>query len=160
MDSPAANAAFAKQIGISFPLLSDMNKKMLTAYGVLKVMTSRTRPTSGLSAPTSSLTRTASFSTSKKATAPSIQTPPCPFVLPCTTSRPRTQPSSRAEPRALSLVGDGEFDDDRGGYARSRLRCLVNDGAARPLRRVDVVDLAPQPSNVQPVLRLGFVQAD
>jgi peroxiredoxin len=36
MDSPAANAAFAKQIGISFPLLSDMNKKMLTAYGVLK----------------------------------------------------------------------------------------------------------------------------
>ena len=36
MDSPAANAAFAKQIGINFPLLSDMNKKMLTAYGVLK----------------------------------------------------------------------------------------------------------------------------
>ena len=36
MDSPAANAAFAKQIGITFPLLSDMNKKMLTAYGVLK----------------------------------------------------------------------------------------------------------------------------
>lgn len=36
MDSPAANAAFAKQIGIHFPLLSDMNKKMLTAYGVLK----------------------------------------------------------------------------------------------------------------------------
>jgi peroxiredoxin len=36
MDSPAANAAFAKQINIKFPLLSDMNKKMLTAYGVLK----------------------------------------------------------------------------------------------------------------------------
>jgi peroxiredoxin len=36
MDSPAANAAFAKQIGITFPLLSDMNKKMLTAYGILK----------------------------------------------------------------------------------------------------------------------------
>ena len=36
MDSPAANAAFAKQIGVKFPLLSDMNKKMLTAYGVLK----------------------------------------------------------------------------------------------------------------------------
>jgi len=36
MDSPAANAAFAKQIGIKFPLLSDMNKKMLKAYGVLK----------------------------------------------------------------------------------------------------------------------------
>lgn len=36
MDSPAANAAFAKQIGITFPLLSDMNKKMLKEYGILK----------------------------------------------------------------------------------------------------------------------------
>ena len=36
MDSPAANAAFAKQIGVTFPLLSDMNKKMLTSYGILK----------------------------------------------------------------------------------------------------------------------------
>jgi len=36
MDSPAANGAFAKQIGITFPLLSDINKKMLTAYGILK----------------------------------------------------------------------------------------------------------------------------
>lgn len=36
MDSPAANAAFAKQISISFPLLSDMNHKMLTQYGILK----------------------------------------------------------------------------------------------------------------------------
>jgi thioredoxin-dependent peroxiredoxin len=36
MDSPAANAAFAKQISIKFPLLSDMNKKMLSAYGILK----------------------------------------------------------------------------------------------------------------------------
>ncbi len=36
MDSPAANAAFAKQIGIKFPLLSDMNRKMLKAYGILK----------------------------------------------------------------------------------------------------------------------------
>ena len=36
MDSPAANAAFAKQINIKFPLLSDMNRKMLTAYGILK----------------------------------------------------------------------------------------------------------------------------
>ena len=36
MDSPAANAAFAKQIEIKFPLLSDMNKKMLIAYGILK----------------------------------------------------------------------------------------------------------------------------
>ena len=33
MDSPAVNAAFAKQIGIKFPLLSDMNRKMLTSYG-------------------------------------------------------------------------------------------------------------------------------
>ena len=36
MDSPAANAAFAKQIGVTFPLLSDMNRKMLKAYGILK----------------------------------------------------------------------------------------------------------------------------
>ena len=36
MDSPAANAAFAKQIGVNFPLLSDMNHKMLTSYGILK----------------------------------------------------------------------------------------------------------------------------
>lgn len=36
IDSPAANAAFAKQIGVEFPLLSDMNKKMLTSYGILK----------------------------------------------------------------------------------------------------------------------------
>ena len=36
MDSPAANAAFAKEAGIKFPLLSDMNGKMLKAYGILK----------------------------------------------------------------------------------------------------------------------------
>lgn len=36
LDSPAANAAFAKQIGITFPLLSDMNRKMLKSYGILK----------------------------------------------------------------------------------------------------------------------------
>jgi peroxiredoxin len=36
LDSPAANAAFARQIGVTFPLLSDMNKKMLKSYGILK----------------------------------------------------------------------------------------------------------------------------
>lgn len=36
IDSPAANAAFAKQIGVTFPLLSDMNKKVLKDYGILK----------------------------------------------------------------------------------------------------------------------------
>jgi len=36
MDSPAANAAFAKQIAVTFPLLSDMNRKMLKTYGILK----------------------------------------------------------------------------------------------------------------------------
>jgi len=36
IDSPAANAAFAKQINVTFPLLSDMNKKVLTAYGILR----------------------------------------------------------------------------------------------------------------------------
>ncbi len=35
-NSPAANAAFAKQIGLTFPLLSDMNRKMLKTYGILK----------------------------------------------------------------------------------------------------------------------------
>jgi peroxiredoxin len=36
LDSPAANAAFAKQIGLTFPLLSDVNRKMLRTYGILK----------------------------------------------------------------------------------------------------------------------------
>jgi len=36
LDSPAANAAFSKQIGLTFPLLSDMNRKMLKTYGILK----------------------------------------------------------------------------------------------------------------------------
>ena len=36
IDSPPANAAFAKQINIKFPLLSDMSHKMLSAYGILK----------------------------------------------------------------------------------------------------------------------------
>jgi peroxiredoxin len=36
IDSPAANAAFAKQINVTFPLLSDMNKKVLMAYGIMK----------------------------------------------------------------------------------------------------------------------------
>ncbi len=36
LDSPAANAAFAEQNGLHFPLLSDMNHKMLKTYGILK----------------------------------------------------------------------------------------------------------------------------
>jgi thioredoxin-dependent peroxiredoxin len=36
IDSPAANAAFAKQIGVTFPLLSDMNRKVLVAYGIMR----------------------------------------------------------------------------------------------------------------------------
>jgi len=36
LDSPAANAAFAERNGLAFPLLSDMNHKMLTSYGILK----------------------------------------------------------------------------------------------------------------------------
>ena len=43
MDSPAANAAFAKQINVNFPLLSDMNKKMLTDYGILKAYNVQTQ---------------------------------------------------------------------------------------------------------------------
>ncbi|PYU02919.1 MAG: peroxiredoxin, partial [Acidobacteria bacterium] len=29
IDSPAANGAFAEKIGVTFPLLSDMNRKVL-----------------------------------------------------------------------------------------------------------------------------------
>lgn len=36
IDSPAANAAFAKQIGVTFPLLSDMDRDVLTRYGILQ----------------------------------------------------------------------------------------------------------------------------
>ncbi len=36
IDSPAANAAFAKQLGLTFPLLSDMNRTVLKQYGILK----------------------------------------------------------------------------------------------------------------------------
>lgn len=36
IDSMPANAAFAKEIGVTFPLLSDMNRKTLTAYGILR----------------------------------------------------------------------------------------------------------------------------
>lgn len=36
IDSPAANAAFAKQIGVTFPLLSDVNRAVLTQYGILE----------------------------------------------------------------------------------------------------------------------------
>ena len=38
IDSPAANAAFAKQIGVTFPLLSDMNRDVLAKYGILDTM--------------------------------------------------------------------------------------------------------------------------
>ena len=38
IDSPAANAAFAKQIGVTFPLLSDMNRDVLVKYGILDSM--------------------------------------------------------------------------------------------------------------------------
>jgi len=36
IDSPAANNAFADKIGVKFPLLSDMNRKVLKQYGILK----------------------------------------------------------------------------------------------------------------------------
>ena len=36
IDSPAANDAFAEKIGVTFPLLSDMNRKVLKQYGILK----------------------------------------------------------------------------------------------------------------------------
>jgi glutaredoxin-dependent peroxiredoxin len=36
LDSPAANAAFAKQIGVTFPLLSDMNREVSARYGIVQ----------------------------------------------------------------------------------------------------------------------------
>jgi thioredoxin-dependent peroxiredoxin len=35
IDSPFANAKFAQEIGVTFPLLSDMTRKVLKLYGVL-----------------------------------------------------------------------------------------------------------------------------
>ena len=35
VDSSPANRAFARQIGVTFPLLSDFNRKVSTEYGVL-----------------------------------------------------------------------------------------------------------------------------
>ncbi len=35
-DSPAANGAFAKQIGVTFPLLSDMDATVMERYGILQ----------------------------------------------------------------------------------------------------------------------------
>jgi peroxiredoxin len=35
VDSPAANAAFAKQEGLHFPLLSDFQRTVSKAYGIL-----------------------------------------------------------------------------------------------------------------------------
>lgn len=36
IDSPPANGAFAKQIGVTFPLLSDMTHKVLREYGIVQ----------------------------------------------------------------------------------------------------------------------------
>ena len=35
MDSPPANKRFAEDIGVTFPLLSDMSRKVLKDYGIL-----------------------------------------------------------------------------------------------------------------------------
>lgn len=40
-DSPAANAAFAKQIGVTFPLLSDMSRTVMKTYGILQKVPSQ-----------------------------------------------------------------------------------------------------------------------
>ena len=36
IDSPPANGAFAKSIGVTFPLLSDMTHKVLKEYGIVQ----------------------------------------------------------------------------------------------------------------------------
>jgi len=35
VDSPYANEAFAKQIGVTFPLLSDPKAQVMTEYGIM-----------------------------------------------------------------------------------------------------------------------------
>ena len=35
IDSPFANAKFAQEIGVTFPLLSDMTRKVVKLYGIL-----------------------------------------------------------------------------------------------------------------------------
>jgi len=55
------------EIGITFPLLSDMNRKMLKTYGILKATDVKMKPTSGPCAPTSSSTSRASSNLSKRA---------------------------------------------------------------------------------------------
>ncbi len=35
IDAPPSNGAFAKQIGVKFPLLSDMTRQVTKAYGIL-----------------------------------------------------------------------------------------------------------------------------
>lgn len=35
IDAPPSNGAFAKQIGVTFPLLSDMKREVSKAYGIL-----------------------------------------------------------------------------------------------------------------------------
>ncbi len=35
IDSPFANAKFAQEIGVTFPLLSDMTRKVTKLYGIL-----------------------------------------------------------------------------------------------------------------------------
>ncbi len=89
MDSPAANAAFAKQIDVKFPLLSDMNKKMLNDYGILKGYDVKSENTSGRSGRTSSSTKRESSNMSNLTTAPSIPTTRWTSAPTCTkSSRP------------------------------------------------------------------------
>jgi peroxiredoxin len=35
IDAPSSNGAFAKQIGVTFPLLSDMKREVSKEYGIL-----------------------------------------------------------------------------------------------------------------------------
>src|SRR5271170_5124767 len=102
VDSPAANAAFAKQIAVTFPLLSDMNRKVLTAYGILKpydvqgdkyewaqrtTIECKGISTSGRREPRSSWTRKEKFSMWSKETARWIPTALSQFAQTCTNTR-------------------------------------------------------------------------
>jgi len=90
IDSPAANAAFAKQIGVTFPLLSDMNKEVLTSYQILKPYDVKGGKYQWAQRTTIVVTSREKSSTSNRATAPWIPIAPSPSALDCI-SRKRSQ---------------------------------------------------------------------
>ncbi len=57
-------------------------------------------------------------------------------------------------------IGDGEFDGGGGGEAGAGEGSLIDDGAAGPLRRGDVIDFAAEAGGIEAALGVGFGHAD